>query len=72
MRAGSQLYLIMIGQPGLPPASGTTKFSRLIENPGAVDVKLSAEDLNEILTAVNQIKLLGELYPEMLEKLTGR
>ena len=54
------------------PIPGTTKLNRLEENLGAVDVRLTVEDLSGINNAATRIKVLGDRYPEMLEKLTGR
>ena len=53
------------------PIPGTTKLNRLDENIGAMALELSAEDLREINNAAEKIKLLGDRYPEALEKLTG-
>ena len=52
----------MMGQPGLPHVAGRTNLWRLVESMGAVDVKLSAEDLNEIDTSVNGNKVLDDRY----------
>jgi len=54
------------------PIPGTTKLNRLDENLGAVDIELTAEDLREINSAAEKVKVMGDRYPEMLEKLTGR
>ena len=53
------------------PIPGTTKLSRLDENIGAIDVKLTADDLREIDTAATKITVEGARYPEKLEKMTG-
>jgi len=54
------------------PIPGTTKLSRLDENIRALDIDLTAEDLREIDDAAEKVKVMGERYPEALEKLTGR
>jgi aryl-alcohol dehydrogenase-like predicted oxidoreductase len=54
------------------PIPGTTKLSRLQENLGAADVRLSADDLREIATAVARLDVHGARYPEHLQKLVGR
>jgi aryl-alcohol dehydrogenase-like predicted oxidoreductase len=54
------------------PIPGTTKLSRLDENIGALTVDLTAEDLREINSAAEKVKVMGDRYPEALEKLTGR
>jgi len=53
------------------PIPGTTKLSRLEENIGAVAIELSDKDLREINSAAEKIKVMGDRYPEVLEKLTG-
>lgn len=53
------------------PIPGTTKLNRLDENIGAVDIELTAGDLREIDNAAEKIKVVGDRYPEILEKLTG-
>jgi len=54
------------------PIPGTTRLSRLDENLGSLEIELTAEDLREINSAAEKIKVMGDRYPEMLEKLTGR
>lgn len=53
------------------PIPGTTKRERLTENLGAAAIDLSADELNQIDTAASKIELMGERYPEELEKRTG-
>ncbi|WP_211286661.1 aldo/keto reductase [Terribacillus saccharophilus] len=53
------------------PIPGTTKSERLTENLGAAAIDLSADELNQIDTAASKIELMGERYPEELEKRTG-
>jgi aryl-alcohol dehydrogenase-like predicted oxidoreductase len=54
------------------PIPGTTKLHRLEENLGAVNVELTAEDLQQINDAAAHIKVHGERYTEAGEKMTGR
>jgi aryl-alcohol dehydrogenase-like predicted oxidoreductase len=54
------------------PIPGTTKFNRLEENLGAVNVELTAEDLQQINDAASHIAVHGARYTEAGEKLTGR
>ena len=55
----------------ISPIPGTTKLSRLDENIGSLEVKLSADDLREIDSAAAKITVEGERYPEALQKMTG-
>lgn len=53
------------------PIPGTTKQARLEENIGAAAVQLTPEDLTNIDAALEQIKIVGNRYPEAAEKMTG-
>ena len=53
------------------PIPGTTKLNRLEENIGAASITLTSADLSDITAALEQIKIVGERYPEALEKRTG-
>lgn len=66
------LAWLLAQKPWIVPIPGTTQLSRLDENIGAVSVKLSADDLRQIDNAAKKIKVVGDRYPETLEKLTGR
>lgn len=54
------------------PIPGTTKRHRLDENLGALDLELTAGDLDEIDTAASKIEIQGERLPEAALKMTGR
>src|SRR5579864_2467171 len=66
------LAWLIAQKPWIVPIPGTTKLSRLEENLGAVNLKLTAEDLHEIDTAASKIKVEGARYPEHLQKMVGR
>jgi aryl-alcohol dehydrogenase-like predicted oxidoreductase len=53
------------------PIPGTTKLNRLRENIGAAEITLTSEELSEISSAFDKIKVVGDRYPEELEKRTG-
>lgn len=57
------LSWVLAQKPWIVPIPGTRKLERLEENIGAVDVKLTAEDLNELNDALAKIKVLGDRYP---------
>jgi aryl-alcohol dehydrogenase-like predicted oxidoreductase len=65
------LAWLLAQKPWIAPIPGTTKLSRLQENIGAVDIQLSSEDLSELNSALEKIKVSGDRYPEELEKRTG-
>lgn len=65
------LAWILHQKPWIVPIPGTTKLNRLGENIGAASVSLTNKELNSINAALEQIKIVGERYPEELEKRTG-
>jgi aryl-alcohol dehydrogenase-like predicted oxidoreductase len=66
------LAWLLAQKPWIVPIPGTTKLKRLEENLGAVDVKLTPNDLSEIEEAASKITIQGARYPEQHERLTGR
>jgi len=66
------LAWLLVQKPWIVPIPGTTKVSRLEENLGAVNIKLTADDLREIDSAASKIKVEGARYPEHLQKMVGR
>ena len=65
------LAWLLVQKPWIVPIPGTTKLNRLEENIGAAEITLTSEELNEINSALGKIKVVGERYPEELEKRTG-
>ena len=65
------LAWLLAKKPWIVPIPGTTKLSRLEENIGAIAVELTSNDLLEIDNAASKIKVMGDRYPEDLEKRTG-
>lgn len=65
------LAWVLAQKSWIVPIPGTTKLHRLEENTGAASIQLSAEELQEIEIASEQIKIVGTRYTEALEKTTG-
>lgn len=65
------LAWVLAQKPWIVPIPGTTKIHRLIENNGATDIVLTAEELQEIEVASAEIKIMGTRYTEAMEKSTG-
>ena len=65
------LAWLLAQKPWIAPIPGTTKLHRLEENIAATNVVLTQHDLTEIETALAQIEIVGNRYPEELEKRTG-
>jgi aryl-alcohol dehydrogenase-like predicted oxidoreductase len=66
------LAWLLAQKPWIVPIPGTTKLHRLEENIGAVNIKLSADELRELETAASKIAVQGARYPEELQKMVGR
>jgi aryl-alcohol dehydrogenase-like predicted oxidoreductase len=56
------LAWLLAQKPWIVPIPGTRKLSRLDENIGAVDIELSAADLDEIREAMSGITVVGHRY----------
>ena len=65
------LAWLLAQKPWIVPIPGTTKLNRLEENIGAASVVLTLKELSEIKSALEKIKVVGDRYPEELEKRTG-
>ncbi len=65
------LAWLLAQKPWIVPIPGTTKLNRLEENIGAAKVTLTSKELSEIKLALDNIKVVGDRYPEELEKRTG-
>ncbi len=66
------LAWLLAQKPWIAPIPGTTKLHRLEENLRAVDLRLTAGDLEEIERAASQITVQGARYPENLQRMVGR
>lgn len=66
------LAWLLARKPWIVPIPGTTKLHRLDENLGALRLDLSADDLREIEAAADRVGVVGERYPENLQRMTGR
>jgi aryl-alcohol dehydrogenase-like predicted oxidoreductase len=66
------LAWLLAQKPWIVPIPGTTKRTRLQENLGAVNVRLTADDLAEIDRAAAAIEVHGARYPERLQRMVGR
>ncbi len=70
----SQIALawLLAQKPWIVPIPGTTKLHRLEENIGATNILLSNKEMNDINTELEKIKVVGNRYPEDMEKVTGK
>jgi aryl-alcohol dehydrogenase-like predicted oxidoreductase len=66
------LAWLLARKPWIVPIPGTTKRRRLVENVGAMDIHVSADDLRDIDRAASEIEVHGARYPDHLLKMVGR
>jgi aryl-alcohol dehydrogenase-like predicted oxidoreductase len=66
------LAWLLASKPWIVPIPGTTKLARLEENAAAVDVTLTAAEVQEIRFAGEKISVLGDRYPKALEAVVNR
>lgn len=66
------LSWLLAQKPWIVPIPGTRKLERLEENLGAANLEITPEELSNINYAISNITIMGNRYPEELEKRTGR
>ena len=62
------LAWVLAQKPWIVPIPGTRKLHRLEENLGAAAIELTAQELNELNSALATIEISGERYPAKKEK----
>lgn len=65
------LAWLLAQRPWIVPIPGTRKLSRLKENIGAVDLRLSAVDLAQINVVARELKVYGDRYDEKGLQMVG-
>ena len=71
-RAQVALAWLLAQKPWIVPIPGTTRSHRLEENLGAADVTLGADDLRRITEAADGIQVVGDRYPEAMQRMIDR
>lgn len=66
------LAWLLAQKPWIVPIPGTTKIHRLEENLGAVDIVLTASDLENIQKAAAEIQIQGARYPAHFQQMVGK
>lgn len=66
------LAWLLAQQPWIVPIPGTRRLGRLEENLAAVDLQLTADELAELTRAADEIVVVGDRYPEAMERMTNR
>ena len=65
------LAWVLARKPWIVPIPGTTKAERMKENIAAASLVLSAAQLEALEEASAKVRIIGDRYPEQLEKSTG-
>ena len=70
----SQIALawLLARKPWVAPIPGTRRITRLEENLGAADLALTAQDVAELDAASAQIQVVGDRYPEAMQRMIDR
>ncbi|WCK54828.1 aldo/keto reductase [Aneurinibacillus sp. Ricciae_BoGa-3] len=66
------LAWVIAQKPWIVPIPGTRKMKRLEENLGAVDVKLTPEELSNLNDALSKIEISGDRYPAEYANRVGK
>ena len=66
------LAWLLAQRPYIVPIPGTTKLHRLEENLGAVNIKLSADDLRELDELTSSVEVQGNRYSEAAQSMVNR
>ena len=66
------LAWLLAQKPWIVPIPGTTKLARVEENIGATVVDLTADELRELTDATAAVHVLGDRYPEEVERMSYR
>jgi len=66
------LAWLLAQQPWIVPIPGTRRLERLEENLGAADVELTPDDLAAIGAAADEITVVGDRYPEAMQRMIDR
>jgi aryl-alcohol dehydrogenase-like predicted oxidoreductase len=62
---------LLAQKPWIVPIPGTTKLRRLEENLGAAELSLSDGELDSLGSAISELEVTGNRYPEDVERMTG-
>jgi aryl-alcohol dehydrogenase-like predicted oxidoreductase len=66
------LAWLLAQAPSIVPIPGTRRLSRLDENLGAAELRLSEDDLVELDEASTEVKIVGDRYPEAMQRMVNR
>jgi aryl-alcohol dehydrogenase-like predicted oxidoreductase len=66
------LAWLLAQKPWIVPIPGTRRPERLAENLGAAEVSLSSGDLAAIGAAADEITVIGDRYPEAMQRMMDR
>jgi aryl-alcohol dehydrogenase-like predicted oxidoreductase len=65
------LAWLLAQKPWIVPIPGTTQMAHMLENIGADDVRLTADELSQFKTELSKIEIKGERLPKMVLDFSG-
>ena len=65
------LAWLLAQKPWIVPIPGTTQMAHMLENFGADDVRLTADELSQFKTELSKIEIKGERLPKMVLDFSG-
>ncbi len=66
------LAWLLAQKPWIVPIPGSRRIAHLEDNIGALDVRLTNDDLQQLGSALDSIKIQGDRYPKEMNKLSNR
>ena len=66
------LAWVLAQKPWIVPIPGTTKPARMLENAGAADLVLTANEFQELEDGSSRLTPMGERYPPQQQRLIDR
>jgi aryl-alcohol dehydrogenase-like predicted oxidoreductase len=63
---------LLARKPWIAPIPGTRRRERLEENLGAADLALTDDDVAQLDDASAEIQVVGEGYPEVMQRMIDR
>jgi aryl-alcohol dehydrogenase-like predicted oxidoreductase len=66
------LAWLLAQKPWIAPIPGTRRIERLEENLGAANLALSAQEVAQLNAASDQIQVVGERYPDAMQRMIDR
>lgn len=66
------LAWLLAQRPWIVPIPGTRRLERLVENLGSAELELTSADLTELDAASSSVRIVGDRYPEAMQRMIDR